>query len=72
VLARGRAPELEVCPFRTVGLVPVPFVGDPGRSVYEREVFLRLRRTSSLVSQSLAISTTGDDGCARVRPADPS
>lgn len=72
VLSRGRAPELEVCPFRTVGLVPVPFVGDPGRSVYEREVFLRLRRTSSHVAQSLAISTTGDDGCARVRPADPS
>lgn len=68
VLSRGRAPELEVCPFRTVGLVPVPFVGDPGRAVYEREVFLRLRRTSALVSQPLTISATGDDGCARVSP----
>ena len=65
-LSRGAPPRLEACPYRIVGLVPFPFVGDPGRRVYEAELFGRLRSTSALLGRPPSIGKSGVDGCAEV------
>ncbi len=65
-LTRAERPRLEVCPYRIVGLAPIPFAGDPGRAVLERAFFSRLRNVSALVGSRPAIAASGADGCAEV------
>lgn len=64
-LAHDAAPSLEACPFRIVGLVPLPFVGDVGRAALEGVFFAHLREVSARVAP-VAIGSTGADGCAKV------
>ena len=66
--SRGAPPRLSACPYRIVGLVPFPFVGNPGRSVYEGAFFARLRQVSALVGPPPAIAAPGSDGCAEITP----
>ena len=70
VLARGVRPRLWACPYRIVGLVPYPFVGDPGRKVYEAAFFLRLRQVSALLGTRMTLGETDADGCAELTPRD--
>jgi len=64
-LTLGGATELEVCPFRILGLVPLPFVGDPQRKTFESVFFAHLREVNAFVAPQ-AIGAPGEDGCAKV------
>jgi poly-gamma-glutamate synthesis protein (capsule biosynthesis protein) len=64
-LTLGVGTELEVCPYRILGLVPLPFVGDAQRKTFEGVFFAHLREVNSFVAPQ-AIGNAGDDGCAKV------
>lgn len=66
--SRTSAPRLEACPYRMVGLVPYPFVGQPGRTAFEGAFFSRLRQVSALLGSRMSQSPTGEDGCAELTP----
>ncbi len=64
-LARGEPATLDVCPYRILGLVPLPFAGDASRAAFEGVFFAHLRDVSARVAP-IAVAAAGDDGCAAI------
>ena len=67
---RGAATRLEACPYRIVGLVPLPFAGNAARTTFESVFFSHLRDVSARAATTkLIIGAPAPDGCATIAPA---
>jgi poly-gamma-glutamate capsule biosynthesis protein CapA/YwtB (metallophosphatase superfamily) len=72
-ITRSAATRVEACPYRIVGLTPLPFAGDAARTTFESVFFAHLRDVSSRVAiTKLAIGAPSPDGCATIAPTPPS
>jgi poly-gamma-glutamate capsule biosynthesis protein CapA/YwtB (metallophosphatase superfamily) len=64
----GAVSRAEACPYRILGLAPLPLAGDPAAGALQGVFFAHLRAVSASVGK-VKIGAPADDGCAPIDPA---